>query len=340
MKPFLIVNPASANGRTGRHFDAIARAVAGAFGDFRCAFTKRQGDAVDLAREAAHGGEKLVVAVGGDGTASEVIDGLVERGRLIEPLMVFGCIPRGTGGDLKRTLGWPDDPAEAARIAASGEVLTCDLGLVEYTGHDGATHARHFANVSSFGVSGLVVEKANQGTKLLGGKASFTIAAAKALLRYSDQPVRWRVDGGPWVEERVTALAVCNGRYFGGGMMVAPEARIDDGLFDVTVWTGLGLADFVLKRHMLYDGSHVKLPNTRRCRARVVEAEPIGDARVLLDVDGEQPGLLPARWSIVPGALRLRAPGQQGGAGRRPPLATEVNSVASPRPPPRSRGSA
>ena len=274
MKPCLIVNPASANGRTGRRFDGIARVVRAAIGDFEALFTRARGDATKLAGEALDQGSKLVVAVGGDGTASEVIDGLVERGRLIEPLMVFGCIPRGTGGDLKRTLGWPDDPTEAARIAASGEVLTCDLGLVEYTGHDGGTHARHFANVSSFGVSGLVVEKANQGTKLLGGKASFTIAAAKALLRYSDQPVRWRVDGGPWVEERVTALAVCNGRYFGGGMMVAPEARIDDGLFDVTVWTGLGLADFVLKRHMLYDGSHVKLKNTRRCRARVRRRGP------------------------------------------------------------------
>lgn len=306
-RPYLIVNPASASGRTGRSFEAIAAAVTRALGEFRCAFTRRRGEAAELAREAARGGEKLVVAVGGDGTASEVIDGLVDAGRLIEPEMIFGCIPRGTGGDLRRTLGWPEDPAEAARTVATGTVTTCDLGLVEYQGHGGRTERRHFANVASFGVSGLVVEKVNRSGKLLGGKASFALASARALLGYRDQAVRYRLDGGPWIEESITAFCVCNGRYFGGGMLVAPDARIDDGLFDVTVWKGLGIGDFLLKRHMLYDGSHVGLPNTWRARARVVEAEPVGGARILLDVDGEQPGMLPARWTILPGALRLRA---------------------------------
>jgi diacylglycerol kinase family enzyme len=91
-------------------------------------------------------------------------------------------------------------------------------------------------------------------------------------------------------------------------MMVAPTARMDDGWLDVTVWKGLGFADFLTKRRMLYDGTHVKLPNTRCLRARVVEAEPMDGAEVLLDVDGEQPGRLPARWTLLPGALRVRVP--------------------------------
>jgi diacylglycerol kinase (ATP) len=307
-RPFLIVNPASANGYTGRHFDRVARAVTHAFGDFGCAFTKRRGEASDLAREAVRDGERLVVAVGGDGTASEVIDGLIEDGRPRAPELVFGCIPRGTGGDLRRTLGWSEDPGDAARTVAAGTLAVCDLGIVEFVGHDGRTRRRHFANVSSCGVSGMVVDEANRTSKLLGGKASFMLASAKALWRYHDQGVRWRADGGPWQEDHLTALCVCNGRYFGGGMMVAPDAAIDDGLFDVTVWKGLGFKDFILKKHMLYDGSHVRLPNTRRTRARVIEAEPLGGARVLLDVDGEQPGMLPARWTILPRALTLRAP--------------------------------
>jgi diacylglycerol kinase family enzyme len=132
------------------------------------------------------------------------------------------------------------------------------------------------------------------------------IASAKALVGWSDQRVRWRADGGAWQEQAITALSVCNGRFFGGGMQVAPDARIDDGLFDVVVWSGLRIADFVTKRSMLYDGTHVKLPNTHVLRARAVEAEPLDDAAVLLDVDGEQPGRLPARFSILPGALRVR----------------------------------
>ena len=302
------MNPTSGGGRTGRHFDRIARAVKAAHGDFRAVFTTRQGEAVDIAREAARGGERMVVAVGGDGTASEVVDGLTGAGRVVEPEVLFGCIPHGTGGDLRRSLGWPATPEEAARALAVGVTVTCDVGLVEYTAHDGSSQSRHFVNVSSFGVSGRVVREIARGGRLGGGKLTYTLASARALLGYRDQPVRWRVDGGEWTEERLTALAICNGRYFGAGMMVAPTARMDDGLFDVTAWKGLGFADFLTKRRMLYDGTHVKLPNTRCLRARVVEAEPMEGAEVLLDVDGEQPGRLPARWLVLPGALRVRVP--------------------------------
>ena len=302
------MNPTSGGGRTGRHFDRIARAVKAAHGDFRAVFTTRQGEAVDIARDAARGGERMVVAVGGDGTASEVVDGLTGAGRVVEPEVLFGCIPHGTGGDLRRSLGWPATPEEAARALAVGVTVTCDVGLVEYTAHDGSSQSRHFVNVSSFGVSGRVVREMARGGRLGGGKLTYTLASARALLGYRDQPVRWRVDGGEWTEERLTALAICNGRYFGAGMMVAPTARMDDGLFDVTAWKGLGFADFLTKRRMLYDGTHVKLPNTRCLRARVVEAEPLEGAEVLLDVDGEQPGRLPARWRVLPGALRVRVP--------------------------------
>jgi diacylglycerol kinase (ATP) len=308
VKPYLIVNPASAHGATGRHFDRIARAVRSALGAFDCAFTHRRGEGTELARKAVREGGKLVVAVGGDGTASEVIDGLIEAGRPIDPEVLFGCIPRGTGGDLRRTLGWSSDPEEAAQTLATGTVRVCDVGRIEFLGHDGRMQARHFANVAGCGISGMVVREVEKGWKALGGRLGFMLASAKGLLAYSDQPVHYRLDDGPWQEERLTALEVCNGRFFGSGMMVAPEARVDDGLFDVTIWKGLGFADFLTKRGTLYDGSHVRLPNTRTARARVIEAEPLDNAEVLLDVDGEQPGKLPARFAILPGALRLRVP--------------------------------
>lgn len=306
MKPHLIVNPRSAAGRTGRHFDRIARAVRNAVGEFECAFTRAPGDGARLAREAVRAGGTLVVAVGGDGTASEVIDGLSDVGRPRDPDPLFGFIPRGTGGDLRRTLGLPQDLDEAARALAGRREIVCDLGRIEFAGQDGAVQVRHFANVAGCGVSGVVAREVNRGLKLGGGKLSFMIASARALVGWRDQPIRWRADGGPWTEARVTSLSVCNGRYFGGGMQVAPDARIDDGLFDVVVWSGLGLSDFVTKKRMLYDGTHVTLPNTQVIRARTVEAEAVSGAPVLLDVDGEQPGTLPARFTMLPGALRVR----------------------------------
>jgi YegS/Rv2252/BmrU family lipid kinase len=308
-RPHLIVNPMSANGRTGRHFDSIAHVIREAVGDFEWAFTRRRGDGAVLARQAVTSGSRLVVAVGGDGTASEVVDGLAGAS---QPEVCFGFIPRGTGGDLKRSIGTPDDTGDAARALRGGERI-CDLGRVEFVGHDGRPQVRHFANVAGCGIDGRVVEMVEGSTKALGGGIAFQIGAARALLGWVDQPVRWRLDGGPWREEPITCIAVCNGRYFGGGMMVAPGARIDDGLFDVTVWQGLGIADFVLRRRTLYDGSHLKLKNTRTFQARVVEAEPVGGARVLLDVDGEGPGMLPARFTLIPGALRLKVPQAAGG---------------------------
>jgi YegS/Rv2252/BmrU family lipid kinase len=305
VKPFLIVNPASASGRTGRHFDAIARAVRSAVGDFECAFTRARGDGVRLAQEAVDAGGKLLVAVGGDGTASEVIDGMqCSRGPREGPL--FGYIPRGTGGDLRRTVGIASDVQGAARALASESVAVLDLGRIEFVGADGTRQVRHFANVAGLGISGVVSRNVNHGFRLPSGKLSFMLATARALLGWRDQPVRWRLDGGPWHEERVTALSVCNGRYFGGGMKVAPDARMDDGVFDVVVWKGLGIGDFVVKRPMLYDGTHVQLENTRVLRAKVVEVEPLQGAVVDLDVDGESPGTLPARFTILPGALRIR----------------------------------
>jgi diacylglycerol kinase (ATP) len=304
MKPYLIVNPASAAGRTGRHFDAIARSVRANLGDFECAFTRSRGDGVRLAREARVAGAGLVVAVGGDGTASEVVDGLVESARPAAPL--FGFIPRGTGGDLRRTMGLAGDVDSAARALATGNEAVLDLGRITFAGPDGARQVRHFVNVAGFGVSGVVSGLVNRGLKLPSGKLSFMLASARALLSWSDQPVRWRTDGGAWIEDRITALSVCNGRYFGGGMQVAPGARMDDGLFDVVVWKGLGIGDFVTKKRRLYDGTHVELPNTRVLRAHTVEAEPLEGAEVALDVDGEAPGFLPARIEILPGSLRIR----------------------------------
>jgi YegS/Rv2252/BmrU family lipid kinase len=310
VKPFLIVNPASAAGRTGRHFDSIARAVRASVGDFECAFTRSRGDGARLAREALVAGGELLVAVGGDGTASEVIDGMTSaangHGR---SEALFGFIPRGTGGDLRRTVGLSGDVDGAARALASQNELLLDLGRIEFSGPTGARQVRHFANVAGCGVSGVVSRSVNNGLRLPSGKLSFMLASARALLTWSDRRVRWRLDDGPWNDERVTALSVCNGRYFGGGMMVAPDARMDDGLFDVVVWKGLGITDFVVKKPMLYSGTHVQLPNTRVFRARTVDVEAAPGEDLPLDVDGEAPGELPARFTVIPGALRIRVGG-------------------------------
>lgn len=302
MKPLLVVNPASAAGHTGRRFESIAAAVREAIGDFEARFTTAVGHASVLAHEAAEAGRRLVVAVGGDGTASEVVDGLVRGGYREQ----FGFLPCGSGGDLRRTLAIPDDLPGAARLLAGAGARAIDLGRLELAGQDGRPVVRHFANVASCGITAVVAGLVNRSSKPLGGSLAYKLATARALLAWDEPRIRWRADEGPWVETPITALSVCNGRFFGGGVMVAPRALVDDGLLDVTVWSGFGLLDFLVHQPKIYDGRHVELPKTRTLRARTVEVEPLGGAEVLVEADGELPGRLPARFSVLPGALTLR----------------------------------
>lgn len=303
-RTYLVVNPKSAGGATGRGFQRIAEAVHEAVGPFEHAFTEGPGHATELTREALARGYEMVVGVGGDGTFNEVVGGFFDGETPVNPEAVFGVLPRGTGGDLRRTLGVPNRLEGACERLVGRDTRRIDVGLAEFAGHDGRRATRPFVNITSFGIGGLVVDKVNHSTKALGGKASFMIGSVKGLLGWADQEVTLRFDDGPEETGPVTNVAVCNGQFFGGGMWVAPEADLADGLFDVTIWQGYRLRDFALRQKMIYDGTHVDDPRTRTLRAKKVEAR--SDARVLLDLDGEQPGTLPVTLRILPGALRLK----------------------------------
>lgn len=304
MKTFLVVNPNSANRQTGKRWVETRAAIKRSLGNFGEEFTSEPMHATRIASDAIKDGYDCIVAAGGDGTLNEVVNGFFEGGKPINPAAVLGVIPLGTGGDFRRTYGWGLDlRSSLARLEGDGTV-PMDLGLLEYTANSGESATRLFANVCSFGVSGLVDREVNRTSKMFGGRVSFLVGTAKALLKYKDQSVQLAIDEQPAEEARITTLAVANGRYFGGGMCVAPEAIPSDGFFDVTLWSGYALGDFILKAKALYDGSHVKLPGTRTFRCRRLSAS--SPQEVLLDVDGEQPGRLPGRMSILPGAIRLK----------------------------------
>ena len=304
MKTFLVVNPYSATGATGKRWAELSAQVQQALGDFGHAFTQGPMDAARLARQALHDGYECVVAVGGDGTLNEVTNGFFEDGKPVNPKAALGVVPRGTGGDFRRTFDWDSQLVPALHRLRTETTEAFDVGLLEFEDLEGRPQRRYFANIASFGVSGLVAREVNQGSKALGGKASFMLGTVKGLLKYKDRPVRLRLDDGPEETFDVTAVAVANGRFFGGGMCVAPQALTSDGLFDVTIWSGYGIGTFALKSHGAYSGEHVswKGTTTRRCRTLTAHAE----AETLVDVDGESPGRLPLRATIVPGAIRLK----------------------------------
>lgn len=304
MKTFFVVNPHSANGATGRRWGELAATIARTLSDFGVEFTKGPMDAMHLARSAIRNGYECIVAVGGDGTINEVTNGFFEHGQALNPNAALGVLPRGTGGDFRKTFDWDLDSVAAIRRLATPDTRPLDVGLLEYTAHDGSTARRYFANICSFGVSGKVDLEVNKTSKALGGTVSFMLGSLKALSGWKDQPVRVRFDGGEPETFDVTTLSVANGKYFGGGMKVAPDADVSDGIFDVTIWSGYALSDFVIRSKGIYSGSHVNWKGTRRLRAKVVHAE--SDEPVLIDCDGEQPGRLPCTMTLLPSAIRLK----------------------------------
>jgi YegS/Rv2252/BmrU family lipid kinase len=303
-RTFVVVNPAAGAGTTGRRWDRIASEIRRAVGPFESAFTEAPGHATELTRAALADGFGMVVAVGGDGTLGEVAGGFCSARRPVAPPAVLGIVPHGTGSDLARALGIGTTLDDACARLSRRQPWPIDVGRVSYIGHDGRPTARVFLNVASFGCGGAVAHAVTRVTKRLGGKLGYAVATAVALVRYRDQPVVVAVDGERQERMKVTCLAVCNGRYFGGGMLVAPYARMDDGHLDVTIWAGFGLRDFLLKRRALYRGTHVDEPRTRIARARTLVASSV--ERVLLEADGESIGSLPATFEILPGALRVQ----------------------------------
>lgn len=303
----VVVNPRSAGGKTEKRWPQLREIIHEAYGPFEAKFTRATGDATALTREALRGGAELVVALGGDGTINEVINGFFDGETPIAPAAAFGVLPAGTGGDFIKTLGTSRDIRAAAEQLRRAQPRAIDVGRLTFVDHAGKRQVRHFINIASFGISGLVDRLVNESSKALGGTVSFATATLKAGLKYKNATVRLVLDGGAPREGKVYNVAVANGRYFGGGMKVAPEAILDDGLFDVVTMGDFGFADLVLRGLDIYSGKHIKNPKVTVHRARKVEAQALDGSEVLLDVDGEQPGRLPATFELLSGGLRVRA---------------------------------
>lgn len=306
-RTLVIVNPTSGGGATGRRWSAIEAKLKQQLGDLDVERTRGPRDAERIAREGARAGAELLIAAGGDGTASEVVAGVLGAGLGAQTDVAF--LPLGTGGDFVRILG--EGPGAGASLdamiarIASGKTRPLDAGAVTFTSSDGRTRATHFINISSIGISGLVTKLVNEAPKALGGRVSFFLGTLRAIARWRAGAVAVRVDGELVHEGPLHLAAVANGRYFGGGMHVAPQARVDDGVFDVVVIRGDG-GNRRLLRHLpkVYAGAHLDLPDVTSTRGRVVEATSA--EQVPIEIDGEPLGRLDARYECLPGALRLR----------------------------------
>jgi len=305
-RTLVIVNPAAGYGRALRRWPSIARALVAAGVRFDTVVTDGPGDATAYARRALRSGFETIVAVGGDGTANEVVNGFFDGEEPIAPRGRFGLIPAGSGGDLARTLGLRGDAPYRA-LGPDGRTGVIDLVRVRYTAFDGRPGMRYFANSGDLGIGGETVAALRTGTKRLGGFIAYLVAAVRAILHHRARTLTYWIDDGPPTSELVDTIFVTNGRFIGGGMRLAPAAVIDDGILDGLVLRRVSRIELLLRLlPAIYRGAHLRHPAVKYFRARRIRVE--ADEPVLLQIDGEQPGMAPAEFEIVPAALRIALP--------------------------------
>lgn len=301
----IVRNPvAGGNGqpvRWARALDAFRQQ----FPDLTVHESRSAGDARRLAMDLAASGVDLVVAAGGDGTISDVVDGILSSSRPETPL---AFLPLGTGSDFVRNFDLPADPQQlAARIAASAP-RQIDAGRITARDAEGKEFHRHFANIASVGISGEIVERVNApgARRWLSGPVRFFVFSLLTILRYRPYTFDVLIDGMKVHDGRLALTAVANGGWFGGGMHVTPEADVADGFFDVAVMREERVSGLIRLLKSLYKAGHVGHPQLSFHRGRRVEFRPTDTARFPVEVDGEMPIQGGFVAEILPGALTIR----------------------------------
>jgi YegS/Rv2252/BmrU family lipid kinase len=300
----LIVNPRSANGSTGHRWPAIEGRLRSLLPPFDVAFSERPLHATAIAREAA-GRYGCIALVGGDGTVNEVANGLIADDRPLRADLTLGIIPRGTGADFVRTLGIPRDLEGAAERLARGKVREIDVGKVHYRSPDGSEAVRYFLNEGEIGMGAAASDRVNRSSKRLGGRLSFLRATLITALSYRPHLVNLSLDGAPAQQMLLTNVWLANGQYSGGGIRMAPRARLDDGLLDVVCIGKLSRLQTVIFLPKLRSGAFIDLPQVTYLTARRIEAE--SEVPVLIEVEGEAIGSLPATFELIGERLKVIA---------------------------------
>ena len=309
MKTVAVVNPHAAGGRTGRALGRITRALARVSDTLEVVTTRGRGDATRLTSNALHAGARRIVAVGGDGTVGEVVNGYFHQRVALQPSAELAVLELGTGGDYRRSLGSATNIEEAVARMVSGTAVPVDVGIAHYEGPDGMKE-RCFANIASLGMSADVAARVDSLPRLkrYAGPLAFAVGAALSAVRQHTYRIVLTLDSGVAHTLEVALCAVCNGQYFGGGMHVAPMARLDDGRLDVIVVERAPRLVLLRSLRLLYTASHLGLPFVRHFRtSRVTIAVVAGGVPLPLELDGDSVGRSPvANFDVLPGALRLR----------------------------------
>jgi YegS/Rv2252/BmrU family lipid kinase len=296
-----IVNLHAGGGAARRRWPAVARLLEERLGPLVAHFTEGPGHATLLAHQLAGAGFDPLIAVGGDGTLNEVVNGILSSASGVR----LGILPLASSGDFARTIGLAG-LRHAVETLAAGAVREVDVVRVRFRGPAGDRRERHFVNVASFGLGAEAVERVRGWSRVFPGRARYLAAALPTLAAGRTFDLRLWLDDASPVEFQATIVALANGRYQGGGILIAPQAAIDDGLVDVTLVERVGLAEVAANLRLLYSGDICSHPKVHHWRAARVRAE--AETATPLEMDGEPVGTLPFEAEVLPRALRLILP--------------------------------
>jgi diacylglycerol kinase family enzyme len=307
MSAFVIVDPRSPGGNLRRNWRTLEPALAAVYPYMSVAFARRRGEITALVAAALKEGHSEIVAVGGDATINDAVNGFFDADGAVSPDAVLALV----GGNFEVSFGPNNEPRGENAVAhlSKAQVRPIDVGRVRYLSRDGAPRMRYFANIASFGLSGRIVDAVNHSRLMrrFGPRTAFGFHSALSLLSYRGRAVRLIIEGALDDILNISTVAVANGRIFGDGMQVAPDAEPDDGQFDVVVIeAGSGL---IKDMKAIYSGTHLGNPNVRVVRGRKIVAAPVADTHgrpVLIETDGQCVGRLPATFEILPRALNVR----------------------------------
>ncbi|MGI5840406.1 MAG: diacylglycerol/lipid kinase family protein [bacterium] len=288
MRTIIIINPAAGRGKAAAVWQQLRQSCPELVSACPVSFTERPGHARELAAAAATRYE-TIVSIGGDGTVHEIVNGIAGK-----PVRLV-IVPAGTGNDLARILAVPPQPAAALRLMRSGHPREIDLGRV-----DGVW----FMNVSGVGFDAEVVSDVNSGCRFPGGSA-YILSVLKTLFRYRPAAAEITVDGVTHFS-RIYIASVANGQYYGGGMRIAPQAALDDGMFDVCVVRDLGKIGFLRAFPTVFKGEHTNHPAVSFYRGREVRITTA--APLTVQADGEVVGRTPVTFTLVPRSLTVLVP--------------------------------
>ncbi|MPZ31281.1 MAG: hypothetical protein GEV13_09845 [Rhodospirillales bacterium] len=308
MRVAVIVNPAARKGGALARWPSIQAELARRLGPVEPLFTQAPGHATDLARTALAQGVRRFVAVGGDGTVNETLNGLLDpSGRLVEPDAVLCPVPAGTANELSRALGHLAIAGSAFDAAASPRTQAIDLMRVRCSGLDGRPVDRFGYLIVALGLAATISHRTSQSRWLKKlGEIAYLLMTPGVTLTYRQRDVSIEIDGVPAGTRRLFTAMIGNTENGGGGMKLLPGARFDDGVLDLIDVGGvsrLGVLLGILPK--LYSGGHVHHPKVRTARGTSFRFESA--VETLVDLDGEMVGRLPLEVSILPQAFRVGA---------------------------------